>query len=90
MEAPQIDFGKYQKLADRTFFKKMGKIVNVVGLTMESAGPDAKLGDLCRILPEEGSGYPPILAEVMVPSSIWAVPTAALPILACVIAASSI
>lgn len=65
MEAPGINFNKYKRLADRTYFKKMGKIVNVVGLTMESAGPDAKLGDLCRILPEEGSGYAPILAEVI-------------------------
>lgn len=38
--------------------------MNVVGLTIESAGPDAKLGDLCRIVPE-GEGTKPILAEVV-------------------------
>ena len=34
------------------FFLKMGKVVNVVGLTIESAGPDARLGDVCEIFPE--------------------------------------
>ncbi|MCM1111799.1 MAG: flagellar protein export ATPase FliI [Muribaculum sp.] len=43
----------------------MGKVVNIVGLTIESAGPDAKLGDLCRILPDESAGATPILAEVV-------------------------
>ncbi len=65
MEAPQIDFEKYVKLKDRTYFHKLGKVVNVVGLTIESAGPDAKLGDLCRIIPDEESGMSPILAEVV-------------------------
>ena len=45
------------------YFKK-GKIVNVVGLTLESAGPDAKLGDVCYIYPE-GEDAKPILAEVV-------------------------
>lgn len=65
MEAPRIDFEKYKKLTERTYFRKMGKVVNVVGLTIESAGPDAKLGDLCRILPEDDLTYKPILAEVI-------------------------
>lgn len=39
-------------------------MVNVVGLTIESAGPDSKLGDLCRILPET-EGAKPIMAEVV-------------------------
>lgn len=34
---------KWQK---RAFTVSMGKVVNVVGLTIESAGPDSKLGDL--------------------------------------------
>lgn len=65
LAAPRIDYEKYKKLADRTHFKKLGKVVNVVGLTIESAGPDAKLGDLCQIIPDEESGYPPIAAEVV-------------------------
>ncbi len=65
MKKQAINFQKYNKVADKAFFRKLGKVVNVVGLTIESAGPDAKLGDLCRIFPE-GEGEPaPILAEVV-------------------------
>lgn len=65
MQAPNIDFTKYARLTERAYFRRLGKVVNVVGLTIESAGPDAKMGDLCRILPEADSGYPPIQAEVV-------------------------
>ena len=64
MVIKNIDFEKYNKLADKTFYRKLGKVVNVVGLTIESAGPDSKLGDLCRILPE-AEGAKPIMAEVV-------------------------
>ena len=63
MEAA-INFDKYSKIADETFFKKMGRVENVVGLTIESAGPEAKLGDLCRIYPAD-EAYAPIVAEVV-------------------------
>lgn len=64
MEGLRVDFQKYEKLKKDTFFKKMGKVVNVVGLTIESAGPEAKLGDLCRIYLEGRTGKY-ILAEVV-------------------------
>ena len=65
--APNLNTTKYSRVLDATLFRKMGKVVNVVGLTIESAGPDAKLGDLCRISPktEEGEETEPILAEVV-------------------------
>ncbi len=59
-----VDFAKYRKLREGTYFHKLGKVVNVVGLTVESAGPDAKLGDLCEIFPEDET-LKPILAEVV-------------------------
>ncbi len=59
-----INFDKYNKILDQSLIKKKGKIVNVVGLTLESAGPDAKLGDVCYIYPE-GEDAKPILAEVV-------------------------
>ncbi len=59
-----VDFLKYTKIADRTFCRKMGKVVNVVGLTIESAGPDAKLGDVCQIFPD-AEGSKSIMAEVV-------------------------
>ena len=64
MEGFSVNFSKYSKLNEMTFYKKLGKVVNVVGLTIESLGPDAKLADLCRIIPEDESKSP-ILAEVV-------------------------
>ena len=64
MNYPNIDFSKYAKTAEQNFFRKLGKVVNVVGLTIEAAGPDARLGDLCHIFPED-EGLKPILAEVV-------------------------
>jgi len=48
----------------QSFYKKLGKVVNVVGLTIESLGPDALLADICRIIPED-STKAPIMAEVV-------------------------
>ena len=64
MDAVKIHFEKYEKIADESFFTKKGKIVNVIGLTIESAGPDAKLGDICYIFPEDKTKKP-IMAEVV-------------------------
>ena len=65
--AVKIDVEKYNKVLDATLFKRKGKVVNVVGLTIESAGPDAKLGDMCTIIPEsdEERELGPIVAEVV-------------------------
>ncbi|MCM1193316.1 MAG: flagellar protein export ATPase FliI [Butyrivibrio sp.] len=60
-----VDFGKYNKIAEQSFFKRLGKVVNVVGLTIESAGPDARLGDLCMIFPGGEGEQQPIMAEVV-------------------------
>ncbi|MBD5496429.1 MAG: flagellar protein export ATPase FliI [Lachnospiraceae bacterium] len=59
-----VDFSKYQKLKEENYFHKLGKVVNVVGLTVESAGPDARLGDICSIFPE-GEDARPVMAEVV-------------------------
>lgn len=48
-----INFEKYYSLLDRTFEKKLGKVVKVVGLTIESIGPEAKLNDLCNIISKD-------------------------------------
>ncbi len=64
MVEPLIDLSKYEAVRHRTFYKKLGKVVNVVGLTIESLGPDALLADICRIIPEDSS-KPPIMAEVV-------------------------
>ena len=44
---------KYLQLLDRQYYNSYGKVVKVVGLTIESVGPKARLGDLCKIYPDE-------------------------------------
>jgi len=60
----EINLAKYERLKSKTYYKKLGKVVNVVGLTIESAGPDATLGDICCIYTEGDRGES-ILAEVV-------------------------
>lgn len=63
---PEINFAKYISVTRDSLFKVRGKVVNVVGLTIESAGPAAKLGDICMIYPvSKGDGEAPALAEVV-------------------------
>ena len=42
-----------------------GKVVNIVGLTIESLGPEARLGDICLIYPDVKENTKPIMAEVV-------------------------
>ena len=44
---------KYTRLIDKTYYKKLGRVSKVVGLSIESIGPDARLNDLCRIIPRD-------------------------------------
>ncbi|MBR6329250.1 MAG: flagellar protein export ATPase FliI [Lachnospiraceae bacterium] len=60
----EINFDKYRAAAEKSFYKRLGKVVNVVGLTIESQGPDARLADLCRIIPDDKK-LEPIMAEVV-------------------------
>lgn len=43
------DTEKYLKLIEKTYVNKLGKVVKIVGLTIESVGPDANLSDVCKI-----------------------------------------
>lgn len=45
-----VDTSKYMSLVDNTYFDRLGRVSKVVGLTIESVGPDAKLNDLCEII----------------------------------------
>ena len=64
MDAVKINFEKYIKVAEESFFARKGKIVNVVGLTIESMGPDARLGDVCYVYPDDTLAKP-IMTEVV-------------------------
>lgn len=61
-----VNFEKYNNLIEDDFFKVKGKVINVVGLTIESNGPQAKLGDICMIYPgQKKDKTPPAFAEVV-------------------------
>ncbi|MBQ9305244.1 flagellar protein export ATPase FliI [Butyrivibrio sp.] len=72
MLVSSVDLSKYKKMQNAPFYRTRGKVVNVIGLTIESAGPDAKLGDICLIYPKKkdsdtGNEYQPkpAMAEVV-------------------------
>lgn len=55
---------KYLQLLDRQFYKAYGKVTKVVGLTVESIGPKARLNDLCKIfIDKDMESY--VMAEVV-------------------------
>ena len=58
------DLEKYQLLSDKTYYTCLGRVSKVVGLTIESIGPEAKLNDLCKIYRDrEQKEY--VMAEVV-------------------------
>lgn len=56
-------FTKYENAVGRAVpIKTMGRVSNLVGISIESIGPFSRIGDVCRIQNEEGRQ---ILAEVV-------------------------
>lgn len=58
-----IDFDKYKQLLDKSYEQEIGKVVKMVGLTLEASGPSANLNDICYITGETSSERK--LAEVI-------------------------
>lgn len=44
-----INFDKYRQLLDKNYYKEIGKVVKMVGLTLEATGPTSNLNDVCCI-----------------------------------------
>ena len=59
-----VNKNKYLQLKEQNFSKKYGKVAKIVGLTIESIGPNAKLNDVCRIISNEPDGND-VMAEVV-------------------------
>ena len=57
-----IDISKYSNVLEREYIKKIGKVSRVVGLTIESEGPDVSIGSCCKINTRDGKS---VLAEVV-------------------------
>lgn len=48
-----LDFVKYKELLTKNHSNIMGKVTKIVGLTVESIGPDASVNDLCKIISQD-------------------------------------
>ena len=59
-----MDVEKYLALKEKKYYRKLGKVSKIVGLTIESIGPDARLNDLCRITSDKSGGQE-VMAEVV-------------------------
>jgi flagellum-specific ATP synthase len=44
-----INLNKYRQLLDKSYEKEIGKVIKMVGLTIEASGPAASLNDICYI-----------------------------------------
>jgi flagellum-specific ATP synthase len=64
LEPPHLDWSHYHaRLRDLRPAKVSGRVTQIVGLVIESDGPAAHLGDLCRIQNKKTGGS--VLAEVV-------------------------
>ena len=59
-----VDVEKYLALKEKKYYRKLGKVSKIVGLTIESIGPDARLNVLCRITSDKSGGQE-VMAEVV-------------------------
>ncbi len=50
MEVVNLD--KYKQLLDKSYHKEIGRVIKMVGLTLEATGPASNLNDLCYIVNE--------------------------------------
>jgi len=58
-----IDLTRYQTVLEKNYIKKLGRVSQVVGLTIESTGPDVNIGQTCRI--KAARSGEELLAEVV-------------------------
>ncbi len=60
----QLDLSKYfDRLSDVTLVQYKGRVSKVVGLTIESIGPQVQVGEMCKIFPVKSDV--PVMAEVV-------------------------
>jgi flagellum-specific ATP synthase len=64
MAARTLDAGRYlEAIKNLDPIRINGKVIQVIGLTVEAEGPDASIGDVCLIHPVKGGA--PVPAEVV-------------------------
>ena len=50
-----VDTQKYDSLLEKNYVKELGRVTRVVGLTIESQGPDVVLEDMCVVTSKDHS-----------------------------------
>jgi len=58
-----VNLSKYKRVLDKSYIKKLGRVSQIVGLTIESIGPDVNLGDSCRIRANKYAA--PVMSEAV-------------------------
>lgn len=59
-----VDLSRYSEIIDRTnTMRKVGKVIQIIGLIIEADGPDGSIGDLCYI--SLGNSDTPVSAEIV-------------------------
>lgn len=58
-----IDLNKYRAVLEKNYIRRLGRVSQVVGLTIESTGPDAAIGQTCAIRTGQRGGA--VLSEVV-------------------------
>jgi len=59
----EIDISKYEAVLENNYIKRMGRVAQVVGLTIESLGPEVNIGSCCLI--RAGKYAEPVVTEVV-------------------------
>ncbi len=59
-----LNIEKYNVILEKCYAKKLGKVSKIVGLTIESIGPNANLNDVCRIIAKDNPDIE-VMAEVV-------------------------
>ena len=58
-----LDLTKYKAVLEKSYIKKLGRVSQVIGLTIESVGPDVNIGQTCKI--KAARGGEELLSEVV-------------------------
>jgi flagellum-specific ATP synthase len=57
----RIDLSKFESLQKKTYIRHQGRVTKIVGLTIESLGPNVNMGEVCKIVSNDSF----VFAEVV-------------------------
>lgn len=59
----EVNLDQYEVLIEKSYIKHLGRVTKIIGLTIESLGPNVNLGELCKISSPNKKVH--VLAEVV-------------------------